>query len=267
MPDPKSKARLERLLRGAFRPDDIKDLFLYLRDHCDGRETIADIGNFTAHHNERDRGIVTRSTRDWFVTARYFTARYNPLNLQPPVLLRKLPSVAQDYFRIAVYRIDAKSIRDKIGLKHLEAHKMMLKLAKRLTQNPDGTWALSNCAQTELRLVKFISSLMVVKPAFDADRLSKEFLATLKGNALITNEEIRTHGTELKMLVQLYAIAAMHNCVVQVGDGTTVHLKAAFGMAPKLRSWPLSHRCGNSTFKHQFLQCLLIRKFTVIQTC
>src|SRR5262249_54849662 len=165
MPDPKSKARLERLLRGAFRPDDLKDLFLYLRDHCDGRETIADIGNFTAHHNERDRGIVTRSTRDWFVTLRYFTTTKEPLSWN----LQKLPSVAQDYFRIAA-RIDAKSIRDKIGLKHLQAHKMMLNLAERLIHNADGTWAVPlDSTQTERRLVEFITTCLAVKPAFDAD--------------------------------------------------------------------------------------------------
>src|SRR5215471_17427645 len=208
MPDLKSRARLERLLRGDFRPDDLKDLFLYLRDHCDGRETIRDIGDFTAHHNERDRGIITRSTRDWFVTARYFFA-----TKEPSWNLQKLPSVAQDYFRIAVPRIDAKWIRDKIGLKHLQAHKMMLNLAERLIRNADGTWAMpSDSAQTERRLVDEITRVMVVKPAFDADRLSKDFLEALKSNALITKEEIRTHGTTaLKILVQLYAVAAMHN--------------------------------------------------------
>ena len=229
MPDPKSRARLERLLRGNFRPDDIKDLFLYLRDHCDGRETVADIGNFTAHHNERDRGITTRSTREWFVTARYCLAAGQSVDTQ------KLPPVAQDYFRIAVQRIDAKSIRDKIGLKHLQAHKIMLKLAERLTLNQDGTWALpSDCTQTELCLVRYISGLMIVKPAFDADRLSEEFLAVLKSNALITRQEIRTHETALKILVQLYAVAAMHNCVVQVGDGTTVQLKGGVWHGTKI---------------------------------
>jgi hypothetical protein len=66
---------------------------------------------------------------------------------------------------------------------------------------------------------------MAVKPAFDADRLPEEFFAALKSNALITREEIQTHATALKILVQLYAAAAMHNCVVQVGDGTTAQLK------------------------------------------
>jgi hypothetical protein len=37
--------------------------------------------------------------------------------------------------------------------------------------------------------------------------------------------EIRDHKGKLKTLVQLYAVAAMHNCIVQIGDGTTVQLR------------------------------------------
>jgi hypothetical protein len=80
MPDPKSRARVQRLLSGTFRPDDLTGLFLYARDHCDGRESVAEIGHFVAHHNERDRGIVTRSTRDWFAMARFHMPRFQNQN-------------------------------------------------------------------------------------------------------------------------------------------------------------------------------------------
>jgi hypothetical protein len=71
MPDPKSKARVDRLLRGEFRPDDLTGLFLYARDHSDGRETVVDTGNFVANHDERYIGIITRSPREWFAVVRY----------------------------------------------------------------------------------------------------------------------------------------------------------------------------------------------------
>jgi hypothetical protein len=48
----------------------------------------------------------------------------------------------------------------------------------------------------------------------------------LKSNGLITKDELAQHKNNLRDLVQLYAISAMHNCVVQVGDGTTTKLKA-----------------------------------------
>ena len=226
MPDPKSRARVVRLLTGEFRPDDLTGLFLYARDHCDGRETVADIGNFVAHHDERDKGIVTRSTREWFAVARYHMPRFAPGGPYP-LHAKALPPAAQEYFKIAVNRVGAQLIRKKTGLRGAQAYKIMQDLALRLIRNEDRTWSLpANCTATELSLVECVSSHLVVEPAFDADRLSEDFIATLKSNDLITKDELRTHKEGLTQLVQAYAVAAMHNCIVQVGDGTTTQLLA-----------------------------------------
>lgn len=226
MADPKSRARVERLIGGTFRPDDLMGLFLFARDHCDGRESVAEIGHFVAHHDERDKGIITRSTRDWFVVARYHCSIFGP-NGPQPYDAQKLPSVARDYFKIAVNRMDAKMIAEKTRLRRAEAYKLMAEVVDRLIQNPDGTWALPrDLTSTEFKLVECISSVLVVKPAFEADQLFDDFVATLKSNGLIMKEELPAHRDDLRLLVELYAIAAMHNCTVQIGDGTTTQLKA-----------------------------------------
>ncbi len=138
-----------------------------------------------------------------------------------------MPPATRDYFKIAVNRIDAKLIREKTGLSRANAYALMLKVADRLTQNADGTWALPHdLTNTEVNLIECVSSFMVVKGAFDPDRLLDDFVATLKSNALITKDELSTHKDSLRTLVQLFAVAIMHNCVVQIGDGTTVLLKA-----------------------------------------
>jgi hypothetical protein len=67
--------------------------------------------------------------------------------------------------------------------------------------------------------------VIAVKPAFEADRLTDDFLATLKSGGLISRAELREYGDHVASLVELYAVAAMHNCMVQVGDGSTVQLK------------------------------------------
>jgi hypothetical protein len=225
MVDSKSRARVERLLCGDFRPDDLTGLFLYARDRCDGREPVAEIGHFVAHHSERDKGIVTRSTREWFAVARYHVSRFGPRG--QPLESEKMPPATRDYFKMAVNRIDAKLVREKTGMRRTDAHKLMNDVADRLTQNADGTWALpSNLTQTEAILIECVSSFMVVKSAFEADRLCDDFIATLKSNGLITKEEISEHREALRLLVQLYAVATMHNCVVQIGDGTTTQLRA-----------------------------------------
>src|SRR5262245_5251242 len=110
MADAKSRARVERLLSNRFRQDDLTGLFLYARDHCDGRESVTDIGDFIAHHNERNKGIVTRSTRDWFTVVRFHMRRFVPPNTQ--LDSQNMPGVTREYFRIAVDRLGPKTIRD-----------------------------------------------------------------------------------------------------------------------------------------------------------
>lgn len=225
MADPKSRARVERLLRGDFRPDDLTGLFLFARDHCDGREPVVEIGDFVAHHDERNKGMVTRSTREWFAVARYHVSRFGPYG--KPFDSKKMPPTTRDYFKIAVNRIDAKVIREKTGMGRADAYKLMNDVAERLTQSADGTWAIpSNLTKPEVSLIECVSSVMVVQPAFEADRLCDDFIATLKSNGLIKKEELSEHREALRTLVQLYAVATMHNCVVQIGDGTTTQLKA-----------------------------------------
>lgn len=85
MADAKSRAKVQRLLSEDFRPSDLADLFLFTRDHCDGRESVVDIGDFVAHHDERDRGIITRSTREWFAVARYHASRFGPGGNMTPI--------------------------------------------------------------------------------------------------------------------------------------------------------------------------------------
>jgi hypothetical protein len=227
MADPKSKARVERLLRGDFRPDDLMNLFLFARDHCDGRETVAEIGHFVAHHTERDKGIITRLTREWVADVRYHLSVYGPTGQPGPFDAQRMPPATRDYFRIAVNRVDAKLILEKTGLRRAAADRLMLNLADRITQNADGTWQLPAAMTTaEISLVECVSSTMVARPAFQADRLFDDFSATLKSNGLITREQIRAHSEDLRTIIQLYAVTAMHNCVIQIGDGTTTQLKA-----------------------------------------
>lgn len=227
MPDAKSRARVVRLLSGDFRPDDLTGLFLFARDHCDGREAVAEIGHFVAHHHERDRGTITRSTREWFAVARYHMPRFGPGG-RDHLKADRLPSAARDYFDIAVNRIEAKIIKRQTGLRRAAAYDLMRGIIPRMSQNSDGTWRLpSDLSAIEVKLINCVSSIIAVTPAFEEIRLIEDFIATLKSNGLITKEEIRENRSALSALIPLYAISAMHNCVIQIGDGTTTQLRGA----------------------------------------
>lgn len=229
MVDPRSRARAQRLLSNTFRPEDLTDLFLFARDHCGGRQTVREIGHFVAHHNERTKGIVTEATRKWFAAGRYFITYNLPsVRARGGVNRDRMPPATKEYFKIAVKRIGKQIIAANTGLQQAFAEKLMSTLVDRLTQNEDGTWRLPKSLTTlEWRLIDCVSSFIRLEPAFPADRLCKEFLSTLTSNGLIDKKQIGDRN-RLDTLIQLYAVSAMHHCVVDVGDGSTTQLNARF---------------------------------------
>jgi hypothetical protein len=71
MSDARLRVRVERLLRGDLRTDDLSTLFLALRDRSNCAEVVSEIGDFVAHQDERTKGITTRSVRDFFTTLKF----------------------------------------------------------------------------------------------------------------------------------------------------------------------------------------------------
>jgi hypothetical protein len=239
MVDAKSRLKVQRLLGSDFRSGDLSDLFLFARDHCDGRQTVVDIGDFVAHHSERDRGIITNSTRDFFTVVRYHMSTFMPNGLRRPFDGARMPPATKNYFKIAANRIEAKTIREKTRLHRKEAHERLNNIANLLTKNDDETWILPrDLTGIDMKLLECISSYLVLKPAFDSERLIEDFLATLKSNGLITREELRSNRARLGEIVQLFAVALMHNCVVQIDDGTTTQLRARLPPKPSRSSRP-----------------------------
>lgn len=245
IPDSKSKARVNRFLHGSFRQDDLMGLFLFARDHCDGRESVAEIGHFVAHHHERDKGIVTRSTRAWFAMIRYHIALGES---GPAVSANALPSAAQEYFRLAPILIDGKIIKRQTGLSQVEFRKKLSMISNRMVKNANGTWAIpENCTENEFRLIQVASKYLVVRPAFDANRLVQDFVATLRSNGLLTKEESRIYYDKIFRIVSLYAISTMHNCVIKVSEGENCRLKGVVKLPDHIHvqaTVPISRKDG-----------------------
>jgi hypothetical protein len=60
--------RVQRLLRGDRRSDDLDRIFLSLRERSYGRASIREIGDFVAHRDKREKGLVTEKVRDIFTS-------------------------------------------------------------------------------------------------------------------------------------------------------------------------------------------------------
>ncbi|SDC39050.1 hypothetical protein SAMN05216337_1002351 [Bradyrhizobium brasilense] len=192
MTDPAMRARVVRLIGGDIRADDLSRLFLYARDRCDGREAVQEVGDFVAHHSERTKGILTRSAREWFATARFAVEASGG----PPDPTR-LHSITPEFLRANVQRIDLKLLR-KTGLTRAAAIKATAAVVAKLIRNEDGTYAVPvSLPQDDINLLDLLLGSWSAKPAFTGARLTEDFLATLKSNGLISKEEAKVpfkHG-------------------------------------------------------------------------
>jgi len=219
MPDMGLRARVERLLRGDLQIDDLTRLFLYARDRCDGRETVQEIGDFVAHHDERTKGIITRETRDWFITTRVMMSA-----MKTPLQSDKLPTNFREFLAASLRRLGA-GIKQS-GFRLRDAHHILRTLSTKFIANSDSTLAISpRHTQKERALIAALSGHITARPAFTSDRLFQDFSETLKSNALLERTELRDF-IKLQPAISLFAVSVMHNCVIQIGGGLTCKLTA-----------------------------------------
>jgi hypothetical protein len=61
-----SRGRVERLLRGDIRQDDLHELFCNMRGEAGGSGIVSEIAHFLAHPGIRTQCIATQETRDLF---------------------------------------------------------------------------------------------------------------------------------------------------------------------------------------------------------
>ena len=140
MGDAAQRARVERLLRGDFRVDDLTRLFLYARDRCDGREPVQEVGDFVAHHDERTKGLITRVTRDWFSIARVWGA---VVQLKQQLDPQNMPDTFPDFLWANLRRQPAIISRNpKITRK--QAERRLPDIVKHFIHKPDGTLSISS---------------------------------------------------------------------------------------------------------------------------
>jgi hypothetical protein len=206
------RARIERLLGGHHNVHDLDRLFLALRERAHERECFRELGDFVAHREERQKGLVTQTGRDLFTSIDVWSLG---LRGQKPSI-NDITRAAWANFRLA----SESQLKEGCGLQRGTV-KGRLKSGLSKLERGQGL------AEQEIKVISYLGNRFIWKPAFTDEQLFNEFREVLLLNSIIVKADIQALDG-IRTFLALYAISCMHGSAVLLENGKRAELLAGF---------------------------------------
>lgn len=212
--------RVERLLAGERNTHDLYALFLWLRGRSFGNKAVADVGDFVAHSEERDKGMAWRGSQDFFNMVNV------AVSLTPdqarPLTRNEISAAAWSSFDL----YDPAKIRSETGLAKKKAKKVLADALSDLIKF-DGRQIIFSrpISATEEKVFRLFSGNLVAKVAFDSEELVSQLMECILKNGLVDKLPAKVPKA-FSAFVSLYALERMHLTRVALENGTIAMLKA-----------------------------------------
>lgn len=214
--DQQLRARLNRLMSGDLRADDVAKLYVGKRSASYGRASFRELADFAAHPDMRNRGPVTDRIRDMRTTFRPLIDRADGQN-RPRI--DQILARAESNFRMAtneqVANLSGGSKRDKAAS---ILNSALAKIRKGATRS---------LTQVEMLLALNFGDRMIWNPALRAQEVFDDFKYVMIKNDLMTKADSRKLDAT-RSIVILHAITTMHGCEFDLGDGMCGVLQAGY---------------------------------------
>src|SRR5580693_1780998 len=204
--------RARRLLAGDRRPEDLDRLYLGLRARSCGFDTVREIGDFVAHRDTRDKGLLTQVGRDVFTSVDVWSLAMRGLTPSWADIGR----AADANLRLAT---DAQ-LKAGCGCGRASARKR----AERALAKIDSQELPS---LVEAETLDYVGNRFFWKPAFLAHQLADEFGRLLVVGGLIDPSELVALPSASDFLA-LHALAVMHGASPFFKPGQPARLLAGF---------------------------------------
>jgi hypothetical protein len=209
------RGRVERLLRGDIRQADLHELLFNMRDEAGGSGLVSEIANFLAHPSMRTQGIATQDMRDLFGFLKF------RLWLdQSRIVTTDLPASVPDALRANLRRTRKSILRSATGLNKLQAQGVLERVLGRLKPTPGGITKLKINSPQEFAVMQLLASYIKGGSLFNDNDLFEDFCRALQRQGLLQAAE-KKNLKQAKPAITLYALIAMHNRVIDLGDGST----------------------------------------------
>jgi hypothetical protein len=164
-PDDGLRPRLERLLRGEVREQDLHHLFFNMRDESKGSGVVGEVVNFIAHPI-RTRGMATFDMRDLFAAIRFV------LPIQTSNIIRtKLPKDMAEAMRANLRRMRKADLKRLARTNPVRAKKVLDRVLARIALSGGQNRVLMN--EEEVALLNCLGSFIKGGPSSPMNSFSK----------------------------------------------------------------------------------------------
>ncbi|TPW03962.1 MAG: Uncharacterized protein FD125_1369 [bacterium] len=206
------RLRVRRLLEGGRRTDDLDRLYLGLRGRSQGCPAVQEIGDFIAHRDLREKGMITQVGRDVFTSVDVWS-----------MTLRKLNVGRDDFIRAAEANLRLASdevIRAGVGSSRQMAAGRLKKAIAKLRSD-------QSLSHSEWSVFTYFGNRFIWRPAFSAAQLNDELATVFLRSGLMSKED-RVQLATARAFISLHAVAAMHGSSILLDNRARARLFAGF---------------------------------------
>lgn len=223
------RARIERMLAGDVRVEDLNQTFVGLRFSSSSAPAVHEIGHFIAHRDERNTGVVTEAAAGIFKYARFWVS---------PERQQGHPWRYPLFPEMALLNVDLLSpqlIKSLTGRSRRET-KRMLKLAlEKFIQNPDQSWGLTRAlTNQDEKVLQAVVGTLAMRPSFHSGSLVADLARALVANRIFSESELGPLSS-LETPLSLFAMSMMHGGTLRFEDGSVSRLSLQIGEDNKLQ--------------------------------
>jgi hypothetical protein len=212
MLDEDLRHRARRFLARDHRVSDLDRLFLGLRGRADNQACFREIGDFVAHRDTREKGLITRVGRDVFTSVDVWSQKLRGSD----------PSWA-DISRAALANLRLASeeqLQVGCGCQRQTAKQ---RLQRAFTKVENG----QKLTEGELRVLNYLGNRFIWKPAFTAAQLTTEFIEVLVRTGIAPPDD-SFPSEQTSAYLALYALSLMHGSAIILDNGKRARLFAGF---------------------------------------
>ncbi len=204
--------RARRLMAGDYRTGDLDRLFLGQRARAWNCACFREIGDFVAHRDIREKGLVTQVGRDIFTSVDVWSLKMRGRDPSWTDIAR----AAHANLRLA----SDEQLNSGCGCQRPIARKRLERALAKVDRNEPPT-------NSELRVLEYLGNRFIWKPAFTSDQLVAEFKQVLTRNGIIGKADSEALDGA-KAFLSLYALAVMHGSSIVLDSGQKAKLFAGF---------------------------------------